>query len=324
VIQAWCFRESQAVESVGVADIAAHADESGCLLWVDCENPTPDEIAAIVEQLGIHHLTAEDLLHAEQRTKLERIGDYHYVALHDCELDGSQLVSREVDVLFSDGWLCTVRQGADGAAVASLDGAKQRFERQRTEHGSNDEGFLLWAILDVIVDRYFVVTDAIDEQLDGIEEIVFNETPQAIPREIFALRRTIVSFRRVVGPLREVVSELVRREVDGISDEAVVHLQDVYDHVLRLLDLVETQRELLTGLLEGQLAVMSNQMNQVMKATSSWGAILIVATLIAGIYGMNFQHMPELGWEFGYPFALGSMLVVTGAMYRIFKRRGWL
>ncbi len=324
MIQAWCFRESQTAESVALPDIAAHATQPDCLLWVDCENPTPDEIAAIVEQLGIHHLTAEDLLHAEQRTKLERIGDYHYVAVHDCELDGSRLRTREVDVLFSDGWLCTIRQGADGENAASLDEAKQRFERQRSEHDSNDEGFLLWAILDVVVDRYFIVTDAIDEQLDGIEEIVFNETPQAIPREIFALRRSIVSFRRAVGPLREVVNELVRREVECISDAAVVHLRDVYDHVLRLLDLIETQRELLSGLLEGQLAVMSNQTNQVMKATSSWGAILIVATLIAGIYGMNFQHMPELGWELGYPFAIGSMLAVTGIMYWLFKRRGWL
>jgi magnesium transporter len=124
--------------------------------------------------------------------------------------------------------------------------------------------------------------------------------------------------------LREVVGALLRREAECIGEQAIVHLQDVYDHVLRVLDLIESQREILNGLFEGRLAVMSNKMNQVMKATSSWGAILIVATLIAGIYGMNFRHMPELGWGYGYPFALGSMLLITLVLYFVFKRRGWL
>jgi magnesium transporter len=182
----------------------------------------------------------------------------------------------------------------------------------------------LWAILDVVVDRYFVATDAIDNFLDGIETVVFDEEPRAIPREIFAMRRALITFRRAAAPLREVMSQILRREVPSVSDTAIVHMQDVYDHVLRVLDLIESQRELLTGLLEGQLAVMSNRMNQVMKATSSWGAILIVATLIAGIYGMNFQHMPELEWYYGYPFALGVMALSMYVLYRVFKRRGWL
>ena len=118
------------------------------------------------------------------------------------------------------------------------------------------------------------------------------------------------------------LAQLLRKEVECIDEPALVHMQDVYDHTLRVLELIESQRELLTGLLEGQLAVQSNQMNRVMKATSSWGAILIVVDLIAGIYGMNFDDMPELRWAFGYPFALGLMVVVTGILYLVFKRRG--
>ena len=211
------------------------------------------------------------------------------------------LQNREVDVVFSDGWLLSVRHSNGAAMAPAGKEALARFERQRGEHGSNDEGFLLWAILDVIVDRYFDVTTAIDERLDDIEDVVFDRTADVIPREIFTLRRSIVAFRRAVGPLREVLAQLLRKEVECIGDEAIAHLQDVYDHTLRVLDLIESQRELLTGLLEGQLAVQSNQMNRVMKATSSWGAILIASTLIAGIYGMNFRHMPELEWAFGYP-----------------------
>jgi magnesium transporter len=134
----------------------------------------------------------------------------------------------------------------------------------------------------------------------------------------------MAEFRRAVGPLREVLGQILRKEVHCIGAEALVHVQDVYDHVLRVLDLIESQREVLTGLREGQLAVRANQMSRVMKATSSWGAILIASTLVAGIYGMNFEHMPELGWQLGYPFALGIMGLVTVTLYRVFKRHDWL
>jgi magnesium transporter len=326
VIRAWCYTEgADGPRDVDTADLAATAAKPDALLWVDVENPSEADISRVTDALGIHHLMAEDLLEAGQRTKLERVGDHFHVAAHDCELRGDMLLTREIDIVFSDGWLLLARHGDDeGGPPMPIDDAVRRFERSRTEHGSNDEGFLLWAILDVLVDRWFDVTDAIDDRLAENEELVFAENSDGIPRELFDLRRSLVAFRRLAAPLREVVGSLLRREAEHIGDQAIVHLQDVFDHVLRVLDLIESQRELLTGLLEGRLAVMSNRMNQVMKATSSWGAILIVATLIAGIYGMNFRHMPELAWHYGYGGALGLMLVVTVALYIVFKRRGWL
>jgi magnesium transporter len=325
VIRAWCFREpGTKIETIDAEAIGKHLHDGQCLLWIDVNNPGEQEIAYLASELGIHHLTAEDLVNANQRTKLERYADHYHVALKALAFEGEELASREVDVVFSDGWLLSVRHSASDEIAGPIKEAFTRFERQRGETGANDEGFLLWAIMDVIVDRYFDVTTVIDERLDDIEDCVFDQTPNAIPREIFTLRRSIVSFRRAVGPLREVLAQLLRKEVDCIGPEAIVHFQDVYDHTLRVLDLIESQRELLTGLLEGQLAVQSNQMSQVMKATSSWGAILIASTLIAGIYGMNFDHMPELGWAFGYPFALALMATTTLVLYRVFKRRDWL
>ena len=154
---------------------------------------------------------------------------------------------------------------------------------------------------------------------------MFDRTPDVIPREIFTLRRSIVAFRRAVGPLREVLAQLLRKEVECVGEEAIAHLQDVYDHTLRVLDLIESQRELLTGLLEGQLAVQSNQMNQVMKATSSWGAILIASTLIAGIYGMNFRaHARARHGCSATRSRSRSMALTTIVLYRVFKRQGWL
>ncbi|MGH8976879.1 MAG: magnesium/cobalt transporter CorA [Acidimicrobiia bacterium] len=324
-VSAWCFGEpGTAVEAVPLDTLEAHLADAECLLFVDCNNPTDEEIAFLADRLGIHDLTAEDLVNANQRTKLERFSDHYHVALHDLAFVGDELQNREVDVVLSDGWLLSVRHSESVAFGPPGIDALTRFERQRGEHGSNDEGFLLWAILDVIVDRYFEVTSVIDERLDDIEDVVFDRTPDVIPREIFTLRRSIVAFRRAVGPLREVLAQLLRKEVPCIGDPAIAHLQDVYDHTLRVLDLIEAQRELLTGLLEGQLAVQSNQMNRVMKATSSWGAILIASTLIAGIYGMNFEHMPELEWIYGYPFALGLMALTTIVLYRVFKRQKWL
>jgi magnesium transporter len=164
-----------------------------------------------------------------------------------------------------------------------------------------------------------------DDHLDDTEEMVFSGDGSAsISRQIFDLRRAMVHFRRAVVPLREVISELLRKEADCIGPEALVRLNDVLDHVLRVADLVETQRDLLAGLLESNLGVASNRMNDVMKKMTSWGAILLGSTLIAGIYGMNFEEMPELRWAFGYPGAIGSMVLLTVVLYVYFKRKDYL
>jgi magnesium transporter len=324
VIRVWNFCGSGEPVAVDVDQIAELRDKPDCLLWVDCASPTDDELETLRAALALHPLTLDDLRTPHQRTKLVRVGEHSHVALKDLDLVDSEVRAREIDVVFSEGWVLTVRHPTGEALPSEGLEVLHRFVYLRGHHGMNDEGMFLWAILDVVVDRYFVVTDGIDDCLDGIESLVFDDTSSGIPREIFELRRSLITFRRAVGPLREVLNQLLRREVPSISDAALVHMQDVYDHVLRVHDLIESQRELLTGLLEGQLAVMSNRMNQVMKATSSWGAILIVATLVAGIYGMNFTHMPELDWYLGYPFALGVMALAMFVLWRLFKRRGWL
>jgi magnesium transporter len=312
-----------AARTVDVRDLAAAVTDGG-VVWIDAEAPAGDELAELSRQLRLHHLVVEDLERRQQRTKLVRYGDQVHVALRDCVLRADHLDAREVDLIVTDRWVLTVRDAEPDGAASIEPLVRHRFDQQRTEHGATTVGFLVWAVVDVVVDRYFEVTDAIDARLDDIEDVVFSSSGSGIPRELFTLRRALVAFRRAVAPLREVIGEILRREVAAIEPESLDHLRDVHDHVLRLLDLVESQRELLTGLIEGGLAVQSNQMNTVMKATSSWGAILIVATLVAGIYGMNFEHMPELDWQYGYPLSLATMLVITVALYRVFKGRGWL
>lgn len=329
MISAWLYHphvdEHEEVPTDHLADLI---DPKRALLWVDCADATESELDSLTKQLEISHLAAEDLHHGGQRTKLEHYRDHFHVAVHDCTLVEDVLTTREIDIVFGDGWLLSVRQPSDNPsdpAPFALEQVIRRFEMERSEEDAWDEGFLLWSFLDVIVDRYFDVADRFDDRLDEVEEIVFSaDTGDDIPREVFDLRRGMVHFRRAVAPLREVLAQLLRREAECLGDEAIVHMQDVYDHVLRVTDWIETQRDLLTGLLEADLAVVSNRMNQVMKRMTSWGAILLGSTLIAGIYGMNFKDIPELNWTFGYPLALGTMLALTLFLYFWFKRRDWL
>jgi magnesium transporter len=327
VIRAWRYtagREGR--EDVPVERLRDQLDPGCSVLWIDAEGPEDKEqLHELKTELGMGATVVDAILNPRERTKLMRYGDYFHVAVHDCECIDDTVSSREIDIVTGPGWLLTVRHPSDDGSEVDLDEVARRFELQRMEHSETEQGFLLWAIFDVIVDRYFDVTDAIDDRLDEIEEIVFTKDPPSdVPREIFTVRSDLTTARRAAAPLREVVNAIIRREIDFVDDEAIVHFHDVYDRVLRVGDLIEAQRDLLTGLLEANLAVTSNQLNQVMKKMTSWGAILIVATLIAGIYGMNFRHMPELHWQYGYAMALGLMAVSTFVLWRYFKRKNWL
>jgi magnesium transporter len=327
VIRAWRYVSGKpGREDAPVEQLAELLEPGRAVLWIDAEAPEDhDQLQRLKSELGMSANVVDAILNPRERTKLMRYGDYFHVAVHDCECGPAEVQSHEIDVVTGPGWLLTVRHPHEDGSRVDLDEVARRFELQRTEHQETEQGFLLWALFDVVVDRYFEVTDAIDDRLDKIEEVVFSDRPPAnVPHEIFDVRSDLTTVRRAAAPLREVVNAIIRREIDFVDDEAIVHFHDVYDRVLRVGDLVEAQRDLLTGLLEANLAVTSNALNQVMKKMTSWGAILIVATLIAGIYGMNFRHMPELRWQYGYLMALGLMGVSTFVLWRYFKRKNWL
>jgi magnesium transporter len=331
VIQAWRYEAGRPGREEASLDKLRDAVEPGrAVVWIDASSPEDDEtLHALKAELGMGASVVDAILNPRERTKLMRYGDYFHVAVHDCECSRGIVASREIDIVTGPGWLVTVRHPSDQGSEVDLDEVARRFELQREEHSETEQGFLLWAIFDVLVDGYFDVTDLVDDRLDEIEARVFpdapdNPTTAKVPQEIFAVRSDLTVVRRAAAPLREVVNAIIRREIEFVDDAAIVHFHDVYDRVLRVGDLVEAQRDLLTGLLEANLAVTSNQLNQVMKKMTSWGAILIVATLIAGVYGMNFRHMPELRWQYGYALALGLMAITTFVLWRYFKRKGWL
>lgn len=314
---------SEPVALDAIADAVAHP--SG-MLWIVAVDPERDALVEVVDQLGLNELTAEDLLEGGQRTRLERLGREFVLTVHDCELHADGIASTEVDLAFGAQWAIAVaRPELRGGTDLPVQEIRDRFARQREMHGAEPQGFLLWSILDVLVDRYFVVSDAIDERMEGVEEEIFDpDDGQTTPQAIFRIQRALLDFRRNAIPVRDVVGAIIRREIPTVSDIAITHFQDVFDHVLRIGDLIESQRDVLAGLLDAHLSNINNRMNDVMKKTSSWGAILLVPTLIAGIYGMNFHEMPELRWYFGYPFALASMVLVSTVLWWRFKKSGWL
>ncbi len=299
------------------------------LLWVDLEAPDADEVALVVEEFGVHSLVAEDLLEARQRPKLEKYDSHWLLVAEDCRLtDDREFCSSEVDAVFGESWIVTVRKrGPDGAPVFPVDEVVARFDEERHEREIDDEGYLLYVLLDVVVDRYERLVHALEDQLDLLEAEVFAEDPRLgrdVQVELYQLRGAIAGFRRGAMPLGPVVHDL-RTKARGLLDaRSEAGLQDVGDHVLRQSATVESLRELLGGILDAHLALSSHRMNRVMKTMTSWGAILLGSTLIAGIYGMNFEHMPELDWRLGYPMALGMMVALTISLYTLFKRRDWL
>jgi magnesium transporter len=329
-MQAWRYVKGiPGSEPVDIEHLDEAIDPAGAVVWIYSDHePTDEERDHVTTQLGLSPLVVDALANPKpERTKLIQYGDYFHVAVHDCELTPETLESHEIDVVMGPGWIVTVRHPAEHSQSQpiEIEEVARRFELQRSEHGSTEEGFLLWALFDVIVDRYFDVNDAIDDRLDDVEQEVFSDDRNTgIPQRVFALRRGLVDFRRAAAPMREVLDAISRKDVPFVCEESIVHFRELHDRLLRVLDFIETQRDLLTGLLEADLAVISNNLNEVMKKVTSWGAILVSATLIAGIYGMNFRNMPELKWSFGYPLALGSMVVVMGALYWVFKRKDWL
>lgn len=336
MIEAWSYREgTDAPTSITLDSLPAPppaSPPSEHLVWIECEEPTPAEVERLGGLLGLHEFVMEDLRNAGQRTKLDHYNDHFHVAVHDCEYHGDELLTREIDIVFGEGWILTVRQPSedDGGEPRAfpMGLVKRRFEAQRRQHGATDEGFLLWSMLDVIVDRYFEVADAIDLRLDDVETVILDEKIDHLrsdhARELFDVGKALLEFRRWALPLREVVGQLQRGEAPSIGGAALVHYQDLYDHVLRVADVLDAQREVVTGLRDADLAVTSNQMSAVQQKIAAWGAILLVATLITGLLGMNFRNAPELDWEEGFAIIIAIAALCGVPLYVYFRRKHWL
>ena len=311
-------RRSESPDSLEQAHEACRQRDG--FAWIGLYEPTEEEFESVAGEFDLHELAVEDAVTAHQRPKIERYGDSVFVVLKSARYrDETETVEfGEIHAFVGPDFIITVRHGE----ASELHGVRERLESE-PDLLRRGPSAVLYAIMDQVVDDYAPVSDGLETDIDEIEAEVFGGNA-AVSRRIYALSREVIGFRRATHPLNEVLERLIEGEVYDVDSELQRYLRDVQDHALRTTEQVEAFRELLSNILSVNLTLVGLNQNDEVKKISAWAAILFAPTLIAGIYGMNFEYMPELSWMFGYPFALALMVLTTIVLHRIFKKAGWL
>ena len=309
-------------EDFPVADVSDCLLHDDAIVWVDFCDPTKEQLHELADELGLHELAIEDAVGPHQRPKLDKYESHSFLSCHAVRIDTEQarLVETEIDSFIGDRWLITVRKD-EGFAVEPM---LQRWDRS-PELIVQGVSFLLYGLLDVITDSYFETVQQFDEFYDDISDRIFSEKPLAPDQQRgwFEMRRALTRFHRLVVPMREVVSGLMRREHSAVPELLYPYYQDVYDHILRVTESTDMLRELMATIVETNLSLRDYRQNQVMKQVTSWAAIVAIPTLITGFYGMNVPY-PGAGRTSGFVVSVVLMAALSAGLYALFKRREWL
>ena len=306
------------------SDIALDGAKEACLrdgafVWIGLHEPSPGEFEAVSGEFALHELAVEDAIKAHQRPKLERYGEVAFLVLKTARyIEPDEIEFGEIMLFIGDSFIVSVRHGE----AVPLQGVRRKVER-RPDLLRAGPMAVVHAILDEVVDGYAPVMDALDRDIEEVEQEVFSDDRRNPARRIYELKREAIDFARAVTPLVEPI-ERMTTGTTRVPDELGTYFRDVLDHLIRLSQRVEASREVLTSVLQANLAQVGVRQNEDVRKISAWVAIIAVPTMIAGIYGMNFDHMPELRWEAGYPLVLAVMLVICFSLWRYFKRVGWL
>lgn len=289
----------------------------GTLVWVHALSPSEDDIQVLRREFDLHPLAVEDIRKRQQRPKLDAYAEQHMVVAYEAT-DAEGGLS-EIHLFVGAGWLLTV----SWAPTPMVDAIRRTFATGR-DHAGAGMAELLYAVLDAAVDSYFPELDRLSDRIDRLEDRVLEgDADRDSLREVLAIKRRLLALRRVLAPMRDVANRLLRRDLDIVDAATLPYYQDLYDHLVRVLDQLDVYRDLLATVLDARLTVASNSLNAIMKRLTAFTVILMVPTLIAGIYGMNFDRIPELDWPLGYPFALALMALAVVVAISFFRRRGW-
>ena len=301
-----------------ISDIIA---DPSSLLWLDALDPSREEMDLLAREFGFHPLAIDDYFTPHHRPKINEYQGYFFMAAHSVSFSPKtfDIRSLEIDLFVGRNYVVTLHKQPQPILEHVADTWLKN--PRMVEFGI---GMLLYDILDGLVDLYFPVLDQIDGQLDKVEDDIFKKGAHASAERIFRLKRSLLVLRKIATPLRDVFNALTRREQPMLSEQAILYLRDVYDHTLRIIDSIDTYRDILAGALDSYLTVISNQLNTVMKQLTVAATLLISIQVVSGIYGMNFLYMPELHWRYGYFGALGLMAVIAGGLLYYFKRIKWL
>ncbi len=319
------YQNGRKVAEIAAADISEYVRRPDCFVWVALFEPSRDELDEMATEFGLHELAVEDARHGHQRPKIEEYGDSLFAVLHTIEQEKSaegveEFATGEVDLFVGPNYVLTVRHRTHVGFAA----VRARTERE-PELLKNGSGYVFYAVMDNVVDRYFPILDALETQLEDIEAKIFERnTARGNIEALYGLKQKLMTLKHAVDPLMEATGRLYGGRVPQICSGMNEYFRDVYDHLHRIHASIEGIREMLQTAIQVNLGMISLSESEVTKKLAAWAAIIAVPTMLAGIYGMNFDHMPELEWAFGYPLVLAMMVGIDVFLYWHFRKLKWL
>jgi magnesium transporter len=321
VINCAAYANGQRIANVKSTDISKLLKQEDKFVWIGLHEPDESLLQEAQQQFGLHDLAIEDAHRAHQRPKIEAYGDTLFIVLRTVQMKPgtNEVLFGETHFFVGRNFMLSVRHGS------TLSYGEVRTRCETTPHLlRKGPSFALYAVIDAIIDRYFPVVDELGEELQRLEDEVFAQRPsREIITNIYNLKRELLEVKRAISPVMDICNRLMRFETQLIPEETHPYFRDIYDHTVRINEMVDSTRELLNGVLEVNFSLISIAQNEVSKKFAGWAAILGIPTLVAGIYGMNFAFMPELNWHFGYPVVLGMTVLVCVFLYWRFKQSGW-
>lgn len=320
LVNSVAYKDGKKIADVAREDIHAWLARNDGILWVAVRDPEPHELDLLEEHFDLHPLAIEDARHGHQRPKFEEYGDELFFVLHMIEPDGDELRVGEVNIFVTSHYVLSVRTRSE----RNFQDVRARCEREPElmQHGT---GYILYALMDAVVDRYFPILDTIETQLETIEDRIFAGTsPRANIEALYGIKQDLMTLKHATAPLLEAVGKLYGGRVPQICTGLGDYFRDVSDHLVRINQSIDAAREMVTTAISVNLSLITLQENEVTKRLAGYAALVAVPTLIAGIYGMNFQHMPELAWKWGYPLSLSVMVIIDGYLFYRFRKSKWL
>ena len=320
LINCVAYQDGRKLADLDIEEISEFLEKPDCFVWVALRDATPAELEKMREEFALHPLAVEDAHKGHQRPKIEEYGESLFAVVHLLELQEGELMLGEVDIFVGRNFVLSVRNRSS----QHLLGVRERCERE-PELLRQGAGFVLYAIMDAVVDRYFPLIDAIESDLEAVEAHIFDKGMARTNIErLYHLKGRMVALKHAVAPLMEAVGKLTSGRVPPVCANSRDYFRDVYDHLTRINAQLETVRDTIGTAIQVSLSSVAIEQSDVAKRLAAWAGIFAAATAFAGIWGMNFKAMPELQWEYGYPMALGIIVSVCALLFLRFRRMGWL
>ncbi|WP_321816492.1 MULTISPECIES: magnesium/cobalt transporter CorA [unclassified Paraburkholderia] len=324
LINCAAYQGGKKLADIDVETISDYLQKPECFVWVALKDPDAGEMAAMKEEFGLHALAIEDVMNGNQRPKIEEYGNTLFAVFHTIEIDGEgEIITGQVNVFAGPNFVLSVRH----RAVQGFQDVRARCEREPDllKEGS---GFVLYALMDSVVDRYAPVLETLSSEIEELEDRIFEKhtlgQSRAIIEDLYSLKRRLVILQHHITPLVDAVGKLVGGRIPQVCLGMQAYYRDVYDHLVRISNMIDARREMIVTAIQVNLGMISLAENEVTKRLGSFAALFAVPTMIAGIYGMNFEHIPELHFKYGYEVCLAVMAAIDVVLYILFRRGGWL